>query len=116
MAELNNKIVSVVASRLDIEYNEFFGGKRGYIGPATTLSEHRSKHLASVLTCRTMNFLFEKGMNSVALYTSEQNIPSLTLLRKLGFKVGHHWKFMRIGLFSYFVVNEGYNVNEDYGC
>ena len=98
VAELNNKIVSVVASRPDIEYNGFFGGKRGYLGPAATLSEHRSKHLASVLTCRAMNFLFEKGMNSVALYTSEQNIPSLTLLRKLGFKVGHHWKFMRKNL------------------
>lgn len=98
VAELNNKIVSVVASRPDIEYNEFFGGKRGYLGPAATLSEHRSKHLASLLTCRAMNFLFEKGMNSMALYTSEQNIPSLTLLRKLGFKVGHHWKFMRKNL------------------
>jgi len=98
IAELNNKIVSAVASRPDIEYNEFFNSKRGYLGPAATLLEHRSKHLASVLTCRAMNFLFEKGMNSVALYTSEQNIPSLTLLRKLGFKVGHHWKFMRKNL------------------
>jgi len=42
-----------------------------------------------------MNFLFEKGMDSVALYTTEQNIPSVTLLRKLGFKIGRHWKFMR---------------------
>ena len=98
VAELNNKIVSVVASRPDIEYNTFFGGKRGYLGPAATLSEHRGKHLASLLTCRAMNFLFEKGMNSVALYTSEQNIPSLALLRKLGFKVGYHWKFMRKNL------------------
>jgi len=98
VAELNNKIVSIVASRPDIEYNEFFNSKRGYLGPAATLSEHQGKHLASVLTCRAMNFLFEKGMNSVALYTSEQNIPSLTLLRKLGFKVGHHWKFMRKNL------------------
>ena len=98
VAELNNKIVSIVASRPDFEYNEFFNSKRGYLGPAATLSEHRSKHLASVLTCRAMNFLFEKGMNSVALYTLEQNIPSLTLLRKLGFIVGHQWKFMRKNL------------------
>jgi len=98
VAEIKNKIVSVVASRPDVEYNEFFGGKRGYLGPAATLPEYRGKNLASALARRTMNFLFEKGMDSVALYTSEENIPSVTLLRKLGFKVGHHWKFMRTKL------------------
>jgi ribosomal protein S18 acetylase RimI-like enzyme len=98
VAEVENKIVSVVASRPDAEYNEFFDGKRGYLGPAATLPEHRGKNLASALTRRAMNFLFEKGMDSVALYTSEQNIPSVTLLKKLGFKPGHHWKFMRKSL------------------
>jgi ribosomal protein S18 acetylase RimI-like enzyme len=34
-----------------------------------------------------MNFLFEKGMNSVRLGTSEQNVSSIALLRSLGFKV-----------------------------
>ena len=95
VAEIDNKIVSVVVSRPDVEYNEFFSGKRGYLGPAATLQEHRSKNIASALTVRAMNFLHEKGMNSVALYTSEQNIPSIKLLQKLGFKVGHRWKFMR---------------------
>jgi ribosomal protein S18 acetylase RimI-like enzyme len=95
VAELNNKIVSVVVSRPDTKYNNFFNGKRGYLGPAATLPEHRGKNLASALTCQAMNFLYEKGMNSVALYTSEENIPSITLLQKLGFNVGHHWKFMR---------------------
>lgn len=95
VAELENKIVSVVVSRPDTKYNNFFNGKRGYLGPAATLPEHRGKNLASALTCRAMNFLYEKGMDSAALYTSEENIPSITLLQKLGFKVGHHWKFMR---------------------
>ncbi|MEM3699828.1 MAG: GNAT family N-acetyltransferase [Candidatus Bathyarchaeia archaeon] len=95
VAEINNKIVSVVVSRPDTEYNKFFNGKRGYLGPAATLPEYRGKNLASALTCRAMNFLYAKGMDSVALYTSEENIPSITLLQKLGFKVGHHWKFMR---------------------
>ncbi|MEM3697137.1 MAG: GNAT family N-acetyltransferase [Candidatus Bathyarchaeia archaeon] len=95
VAEINNKIVSVVVSRPDIEYNKFFNGKRGYLGPAATLPEYRGRNLASALTCRAMNFLYTKGMDSVALYTSEENIQSITLLQKLGFKVGHHWKFMR---------------------
>lgn len=95
IAKLDNKIVSVVVSRPDVKHNKSFGGKRGYLGPAATLSKYRDKNLASVLTCKAMNFLFRKGMDSVALYTSEQNIPSVTLLRKLGFKIGHYWKFLR---------------------
>jgi ribosomal protein S18 acetylase RimI-like enzyme len=95
VAEHNGKIVSVVASRPDVDYNEHFDSKRGYLGPAATLQEYRGKNLASALTQRAMNFLFEKGMYSVALYTAEQNIPSTTLLQKLGFTVGHNWKFMR---------------------
>jgi ribosomal protein S18 acetylase RimI-like enzyme len=98
IAELDSKIVSVVVSRPDTKYNKFFGGKRGYLGPAATLPKYRGKNLASTLTRRAMNLLFEKGMDSVALYTSERNIPSVTLLRKLGFKIGHDWKFMRKNL------------------
>jgi ribosomal protein S18 acetylase RimI-like enzyme len=95
VAELNGKIISVVGSRPDAEYEKFFGGKRGYLGPAATLPEHRNKNVVSALTQRAMNLLFEKGIRSTVLHTGEQNIPSVTLLRKLGFKVDHQWKFMR---------------------
>lgn len=98
VAENNSRLVSVVASRTDADYNKKFGGKRGYLGPAATLPEFRGKNLASILTRRAMNLLFEKGLGSVALYTSEQNVASTTLLRKLGFNVSHHWKFMRKNL------------------
>lgn len=95
VAEANDRIVSAVVSKPDKRYNEFFKGNRGYLGPAATLLEFRGKNLASALTQRAMNFLFEKGMKSVALYTSEQNVASIALLQKLGFTIGHHWKFMR---------------------
>jgi len=95
VAELEGKIVSVVVPRPDTHYNVLFGANRGYLGPAATISECRSKSLASALACRAMNFLFERGYDPIALHTQEQNIPSVTLLRKLGFKIGHHWKFMR---------------------
>ncbi|MBX5321955.1 MAG: GNAT family N-acetyltransferase [Candidatus Bathyarchaeota archaeon] len=95
VAEIGEKIVSAVVSRPDTEYNEFFKAKRGYLGPAATLPDYRGKNLASALTRRAMNFFYEKGMDSVALYTVEQNTPSVMLLRKLGFEVGHHWRFMR---------------------
>ncbi|TET64101.1 GNAT family N-acetyltransferase [Candidatus Bathyarchaeota archaeon] len=95
VAELNENIVSVIVSRPDVKYNRFFRGNRGYLGPAATLPEYRRKNLASALTFRAMNSLFKKKMNSVALYTSEKNTASVNLLRKLGFKIGHHWRFMR---------------------
>ena len=72
--------------------------KRGYLGPAATLPEFRNKHLASALTARAMNFLFEKGMDSVRLGTSEQNVSSIALLRSLGFQVDIVRKILRKNL------------------
>ncbi|MEM3566273.1 MAG: GNAT family N-acetyltransferase [Candidatus Bathyarchaeia archaeon] len=94
IAEIGGKIVSAVASRPDTEYNKHFKARRGYLGPAVTLPEYRGRNLASALTRRAMNFLYEKGMDSVALHTAEKNTPSVTLLKNLGFEVKHIWKFM----------------------
>jgi len=95
VAEFEKKIVSILVAKPDINYNRFFNAKRGYLGPATTIPEFRSKGLASILCCHAMNFLLRKGLTPFVLYTAEQNIASVTLLRKLGFNVFHHWKFMR---------------------
>lgn len=95
VAEIGGKIVSAVASRPDTRYNQFFNARRGYLGPAVTLPEYRGRNLASALTRRAMNFLYEKGMGSVALHTFEWNAPSVALLRNLGFEVRHSLKFMR---------------------
>jgi len=95
VAESDGRIVSAVVAKQDMNHDKFFGGKRGYLGPAATVPEYRGKNLASALTVRTMNFLFEKGMNATVLYTSEQNAASVALLEKIGFKIAHHWKFMR---------------------
>jgi ribosomal protein S18 acetylase RimI-like enzyme len=95
VAESRDKIVSIVVAKRDVNHDKFFGGKRGYLGPASTLPEYRGKNIASALTRRAMNFLCEKGMTSVVLYTSEQNVASVALLQRLGFRIGHNWKFMR---------------------
>jgi len=95
VAEFRDKIVSIVVAKRDVNHDRFFGGKRGYLGPASTLPEYRGKNIASALTRRAMNFLYEKGMTSVVLYTSEQNVVSVALLQRLGFRIGHNWKFMR---------------------
>jgi ribosomal protein S18 acetylase RimI-like enzyme len=41
-----------------------------------------------------MNFLLKMGLNSVGLYTTETNKAAVTLLKKLEFKIRHHWKFL----------------------
>ena len=92
VAEIEGKIVSAIVSKKDVEYSSHFGKLRGYLGPASTLPGFRKLGLASLLTIRAMNFLLEKGMGSVALYTHDHNKASLSLLKKLGFTTRNHWK------------------------
>lgn len=95
LAELNGKILSVVVAWPAVKFNHYFGTKRGYLGPAATIPEYRSKKLASALTVRAMNFLYGKGIDTVVLHTSERNLPSVKLLNTIGFEVGHDFKFLR---------------------
>ncbi len=94
VAEIDGRLVSAVVAKPDMGYNRFFNAKRGYLGPAATLHEYRGRNLATALTMRAMNFLFEQGMDSACLFTAETNDVSQKLLRKIGFEVGHSWKFM----------------------
>jgi ribosomal protein S18 acetylase RimI-like enzyme len=95
VAEVREKIVSIVVAKPDTDSIMYLHLNRGYLGPAATLPEFRNKHLASALTARAMNFLYEKGMGSVILGTSEQNVSSITLLRSLGFQVENVRKILR---------------------
>jgi ribosomal protein S18 acetylase RimI-like enzyme len=95
VADMGKKIVSVVVSKPDTESIKYLHVKRGYLGPAATLPEFRNKHLGTALTARAMNFLFEKGMNSVRLGTSETNVSSHALLISLGFQVEGGRKTLR---------------------
>jgi len=98
VADLKGKIVSVVVARLEVDYNRYFGARRGYLGPVATLPSHTRRGLATALARRAINFLFDKGMDSVSLYTSEANIASISMFKKLGFKVKHRWKFLHKNL------------------
>jgi ribosomal protein S18 acetylase RimI-like enzyme len=95
VAEIDERIASAVVAKPDTDYNKYLHLKRGYLGPAATLPEFRNKQLASALTAQAMNLLLEKGMNSVRLGTSEQNLSSITLLRSLGFHVDILRKILR---------------------
>jgi ribosomal protein S18 acetylase RimI-like enzyme len=95
VAEIKSRIVSAVVAKPDTDYNNYFHEKRGHLGPAATLREFRNKHLASALTTQAMNTLFEQGMNSVRLGTSELNVASRTLLQGLGFEINATTKVLR---------------------
>lgn len=95
VAEFKDRIVSAVVARPDTEYNKYLQTQRGYLGPASTLPEFRNRHLASALTLRAMNYIYEKGMKSVRLGTSEQNLSSIALLKTLGFQVDVVRKVLR---------------------
>jgi ribosomal protein S18 acetylase RimI-like enzyme len=95
VAEIDGRIVSVVVAKPDTDSVKYLNLKRGYLGPAATLSEFRNMHLASALTARALNYLFEKGMDSVRLGTSETNVSSNALLRNLGFQIEDAKKILR---------------------
>jgi len=95
VAEIEERIASVVVAKPDTAATKYLHLNRGYLGPAATLPEFRNKHLASALTARAMNFLLQKGMDSVRLGTSEQNLSSIALLRSLGFQVENVKKILR---------------------
>ncbi len=95
IAEVKGRIVSTVVAKPDTDAMKYLHLNRGYLGPAATLPEFRNKHLASALTARAMNFLYKKGMDSVILGTSEQNVSSIALLRSLGFQVENVRKILR---------------------
>jgi ribosomal protein S18 acetylase RimI-like enzyme len=95
VAEVKERIASIVVAKPDTDSTKYLHLNRGYLGPAATLPEFRNKHLASALTAQAMNFLYKKGMDSVILGTSEQNVSSIALLRSLGFQVENARKILR---------------------
>jgi ribosomal protein S18 acetylase RimI-like enzyme len=95
VADADGRIVSVVVAKPDTNFNKYMHCRMGYLGPAATLPEFRNKHLASALTAQAMNLLFEKGMNTARLGTSETNVSSNALLRSLGFHVDSVRKILR---------------------
>jgi len=94
VAEFAGKLVAAVVARSDLEFNRYYHAKRGYLGPAATLPEHRGKGLGKALTARAMNFLREQGLERASLYTWSGNVAALRVLKSLGFHVSHEWQIL----------------------
>ena len=94
VARCDGQLVASVVARSDREYNEYFHANRGYLGPAATLPGYRGKGLSQALTAWAMNFLRERGMRTVCLYTWQGNQPAVRLTTNLGFRVAHERKIL----------------------
>ncbi len=94
VAEYKGRLVAAVVARTDREFNKHYHAKRGYLGPAATLPTHQGKGLGKALTARAMNFLRERGLQQVSLYTWEGNPAAVSVTQSLGFRVGHQWQIL----------------------
>jgi len=94
VAEHQGRLVAAVVARTDREFNLHYKAKRGYMGPAATLPEHRGRGLNKALTVRALDLLREQGLERACLYTWSGNAAALRVLRSLGFQVGHEWKIL----------------------
>lgn len=95
IAEMNGQIVSVACTRRDHRHNKHFNEKRAIIGPIATVPEYRRKGIAKALMCRIINFFIKQHLEIATLKVLEDNIPALNLYKGLGFKIKHHWRFLR---------------------
>lgn len=95
VAEMDGKIVSVACTRREYEYNKHFNTKRAAIGPLITVPEYRRKGLAKALMWRGLNFFIKQKIETATLEVLEDNLPAVNLYKSLGFKLRHHWKFLR---------------------
>jgi ribosomal protein S18 acetylase RimI-like enzyme len=94
VAEFEGRLVAAVVARSDHDFNQHYHAKRGYLGPAATLPEHRGKGLGKALTARALNFLREQGLERASLYTWSGNVAALRVLKSLGFQVSHEWRIL----------------------
>ncbi len=88
-------LVAGVVARPDQAFNEHFGAKRGYLGPAAVLPEHGNQGLGRALTAASLEVVRSQGMDSASLFTTQGNAAVHRLTDHLGFREAHRWHFMR---------------------
>ncbi len=95
VVEYQGRLIGAGVSRSDFEYNEHYQKRRGYLGPSGTLPEFRGRGLNKAVNWHAMKSAKEHGMDSVSLYTNEENFPVLKLTHELGYTLVYHWKLLR---------------------
>ncbi|MFQ6090173.1 MAG: GNAT family N-acetyltransferase [Candidatus Bipolaricaulia bacterium] len=94
VAEHEGQLVAAAVARTDREFNLHYHAKRGYLGPAATLPDHRGRGLNRALTVRVLNLLQEQGLEQASLYTWSGNRTALRVLKGLSFRISHRWRLL----------------------
>ncbi len=97
VAEYDGRLIGAGVARRDLEYNEYYHAKRGYLGPSGTLPEYRGRGLNKSVNWHAMNAAKQQGMTSVMLYTHEENFAVLKLTKEFGYTIIYHWKLLKRG-------------------
>lgn len=95
VVEYQRRLIAVGVSRRDLEYNKHYHMKRGYLGPSGTLPEFRGKGLNRAVNWHAMDFVKKQGLDSISLYTHEDNFAVLKLTQELGYTIIYHWKLLK---------------------
>jgi ribosomal protein S18 acetylase RimI-like enzyme len=84
---LEDKIVGICLSSIEVEYNRLHNVKSGWIGFFAVLKEHRRKGIGRTLLVNGMRWLWDKGTEIVYLAVDEENPKALNLYTSVGFEV-----------------------------
>ncbi len=95
VVEYQGRLIGAGVSRRDVEYNAYYHAKRGYLGPSGTIPEFRRRGLNKLVNWHALKFAKQQGLDSVSLYTHEENFAVQKLTFELGYTVVYHWKLLR---------------------
>ena len=79
LIKMDKKIVSICNLHATSENYAQLGG-------VLTLPEYRNHRLATKCVSMFCKKYFEKGFNTIILFTSKENIPAIKVYKKIGFK------------------------------
>ncbi len=85
LIEKNGEIASVVVSRPRQEYIDYFGIKRGYVGPIGTRPKYQGMGLATYLTHHVLKFYTDLGYDEVSLWVFSSTPNAIRIYERLGF-------------------------------
>lgn len=84
---LEDRIVGICLSSIEVEYNRLHNVKSGWIGFFAVLKEHRRKGIGRTLLVNGMRWLRDQGSEILYLAVDEENPKALNLYTSVSFEV-----------------------------
>ncbi len=94
----DGSLVGVIYCEIDTEYAAYTGRKRSMLWIIGVITSERGHGLGERLTVQGMNWSNSKDMKIAALFVDSENIPAVSLYRKLRFEVEYEVHHLLRGL------------------